>query len=269
VPLPFSGGSQSRVILVWTTQGKIMNTAVLAAEVDREQVSSRQPSRGVTCTFVLDDEVVHVPAWVVDHASFRRWVHSEEFPERTGRICYLNGEVWIDMSTEQFFSHNQLKNEYSFTLTGVVKAGRLGRFIPDGMLISNDEAGLTAQPDGAFASQETLRTGRLRLVEGKKEGYIELEGTPDMVLEILSDSSVRKDTVKLRELYWKAGIPEYWLVDARGEKLVFDILRRGPKGYTPVSKKGGWLKSAVFGKSFRLTRQTDELGNPEYTLEVR
>jgi Uma2 family endonuclease len=246
-----------------------MSTAVLAVEVDRKQVSSPPASRGVTCTFVLESEVVQVPAWVVDHASFRRWVHSDEFPERTGRICYLNGEVWIDMSTEQFFSHNQVKGEYNRSLANLIKTERLGRFIPDGMLISNDEASLTAQPDGAFASQKTLRTGRLRLVEGKKEGYVELEGTPDMVLEILSASSVGKDTVKLRELYWKAGIPEYWLVDARGDKLVFDILRRGPKGYTPVRKSGGWLKSAVFGKSFRLTRQTDELGNPEYTLEVR
>ena len=31
----------------------------------------------------------------------------------------------------------------------------------------------------------------------------------------------------------------------------------------------GWLKSAVFGKSFRLTRQVDPLGDPRYTLAVR
>jgi Uma2 family endonuclease len=73
----------------------------------------------------------------------------------------------------------------------------------------------------------------------------------------------------LRELYWKAGIPEYWLVDDRGEELEFSILRHGPRGYTPVRKQGGWVKSAVFGKSFRLLRQHDEDGLLEYTLEVR
>jgi hypothetical protein len=36
-----------------------------------------------------------------------------------------------------------------------------------------------------------------------------------------------------------------------------------------VRKHGGWVKSAVFGKSFRLTEQTDPLGHPEYTLAVR
>ena len=32
---------------------------------------------------------------------------------------------------------------------------------------------------------------------------------------------------------------------------------------------GGWVKSRVFAKSFRLTCRDDELGNPEFTLAVR
>jgi Uma2 family endonuclease len=81
--------------------------------------------------------------------------------------------------------------------------------------------------------------------------------------------SVRKDTQQLRQDYWTAGIREYWLVDARQEPLVFDILRHTPKGYRTTPKKGGWIKSNVFGKSFRLTCWTSEYGDPEYTLEVR
>jgi Uma2 family endonuclease len=114
-----------------------------------------------------------------------------------------------------------------------------------------------------------LRTGRVRLIEGKEEGYLELEGTADMVLEIVSPSSVEKDTETLFDLYWRAGIPEYWLVDARGESLEFNIYQRGPRGYGPTRRQGGWLKSKVFGKSFRLIRQADVLGHPEYTLEVK
>jgi len=34
-------------------------------------------------------------------------------------------------------------------------------------------------------------------------------------------------------------------------------------------KSAGWLKSAVFGKSFRLHRANDEQGNPEFTLEAK
>jgi Uma2 family endonuclease len=219
-------------------------------------------------TVVFDEGQVHIPAWVVDLASFRRWVHSDDFPEK-GRICFLNGEVWADLSKEQFFSHNQVKNELASVLGKLVKANRLGRFIPDGMLLSHVGANLTAQPDGAFISRDSFQAGRVQLVEGAEEGCVEIEGTPDMVLEVISTSSVHKDTVVLRDQYWQAGIREYWLVDARGDRLAFDILRHTAKEYVVTRKQAGWLKSTAFGKSFRLTRQADDLGNPDYTLEVR
>jgi Uma2 family endonuclease len=75
--------------------------------------------------------------------------------------------------------------------------------------------------------------------------------------------------VVLRDLYWQAGIGEYWLVDARRERIQFDILKRGRSGYVATRKQSGWLKSLVFGKSFRLDSRPDKLGRPEFTLSVR
>jgi Uma2 family endonuclease len=106
-------------------------------------------------------------------------------------------------------------------------------------------------------------------VEGVKQRYLELEGSPDMVLEVVSRSSVHKDTVVLRQAYWEAGVREYWLVDARSAPPSFDILRRTSRGYAATPKRDGWLESAVFGKSFRLVQGTSKLGHPVYTLEVR
>ena len=219
----------------------------------------------VICQF---DEEVRVPEWVVDLQSFRRWADTDEFPEE-GRIDYLKGEVWIDMSKEQLFSHNQCKTEFTVVLGGLVKAGKQGRYFTDGMRLSNIVADLSAVPDGTFISADTMREAEIKLVEGAKGGYTEIEGIPDMVLEIVSDSSVRKDTRRLLEAYWEAGIKEYWLVDVRGERLDFTLYRHAPKGYVASRKKDGWLKSQVFGKAFRLTRLEDEFGNPEYTLERR
>jgi Uma2 family endonuclease len=219
-------------------------------------------------TVIFDDALVHIPAWVVDRPAFRRWLHSHDFPEK-GRICFLAGEVWADMSKEQLFSHNQVKQEFNVVVGGLVKASKRGRYFADGALISNAEVDFTSQPDGTFVSHAALETRRVRLVEGAKEGYLELEGSPEMVLEVVSDSSVEKDTVLLRELYWQAGISEYWLVDARGERLSFELLRRTTKGFVAVRRQGEWVKSTVFNHSFQLTRKADELGNPEYTLEVR
>jgi Uma2 family endonuclease len=151
----------------------------------------------------------------------------------------------------------------------LVKQTRSGRFFPDGYLLTNATANLSTNPDGMFASFESLRTGRVRLVKGAEEGLTELEGTPEMVLEIVSPGSVHKDTVVLLELYWQAGINEYWLVDVRGERPRFDILRRGATHYVSARKQAGWVKSNVFARSFRLTQQADALGHPEFTLEMR
>lgn len=218
-------------------------------------------------TFVVEEMTVHVPESVHDLASFRRWACSDEFPE-TGRICFLDGEVWVDMSREQVFSHNQVKNEYNYKLTGIIKPDRMGRYFPDGLLVSHIDANLSVQPDGTFVSRRSLRSGKVRMVEGAAERFVELEGTPDMVLEIVSASSVTKDTGTLMDLYWRAGIPEYWVVDARAERLSFEIFRHTPEGYVATRRQAGWVRSRVFGKSFRLTRRKDELGNPEFTLSV-
>jgi Uma2 family endonuclease len=218
-------------------------------------------------TVVMESEQVSVPGWVRDLESFRRWADADDFPEN-GRICFLEGEVWVDMSKEQVFSHVLVKTEFTAVLRGLVKQGSLGLFLGDGALLCNADVGFAVVPDALFASVEALKE-RVRLIEGKKEGVVELEGSPDMVLEVVSRSSIRKDTEVLPQAYAQVGVREYWLVDARPEPLTFDILRQTPKGYRATAKTDGWMKSALFGRSFRLLRQTDSLGNPDYTLEVR
>jgi Uma2 family endonuclease len=217
-------------------------------------------------TIVLDSQRVQIPAWVDDHSSFRRWVHSDEFPEY-GRICYL-GEVWVDMSKEQL-THNQAKGEVTAVLTRLAKETQSGRFFPDGYLLTNLDAELTTNPDGMFVLNESFRTGRVQLVEGVDEGYVELQGSPDMVLEIISPSSAEKDLVRLRNLYAAAGIPEYWLMDVRGEKAELTILRQSGRGYSAVRKSSIGTRSSVFAQSFSLKREVDAIGFPEFELSVR
>jgi hypothetical protein len=219
-------------------------------------------------TFIDERNQVSVPSWVVDLESFRRWADADDFPE-TGHIWYLKGEVWVDMTKEQIFTHVQIKTKFYIVVGGLVEVGQMGLFLADGAMLSNVEADISGNPDAVFASKDSLRSERVRLIEGFETGYVELEGSPDMVLEVVSTSSVQKDTVILRQAYWEAGIREYWLVDARKAPPKFDILRHTAKGYTATRKQGGWVKSAVLGKSFKFTQGKDALGNPEFTLAVR
>jgi Uma2 family endonuclease len=217
------------------------------------------------------DEAVPVPRWYPETlAEFRRWAANADngLPEKT-RTDFYKGEVWIDMGLEEVFTHGAVKTEFAFVLVGLAKQNRLGRYFANGVLVTNKSADLSGNPDGTFISYDAVTARRVSYTVSKRGRRTEIVGTPDMVLEVVSPSSVRKDTVRLRGAYWEAGIPEYWLVDARGDTPAFHILKRGPKGYTETRAQAGWLKSNVFGKSFKLTRGADPNGDPEFTLHVQ
>jgi Uma2 family endonuclease len=220
------------------------------------------------CRVVIQQGNVTVPEWVRDRASFHRWTASEEFPEH-GRVDYLAGEIWVDMSEEQAYSHNRVRARFYYVLEGLSLAQGKGTFFVDGLRVAHREADLSAVPDAVYITDASFEQMRVRQVPGAAHGVVRMEGSPDMVLEVVSDSSVTKDNVRLRELYWKAGVREFWLVDARRDPPSFDILRHTARGYAATRKQDGWVKSTVFGKSFRLTAHTNRIGNPEYSLEVR
>ncbi len=219
-------------------------------------------------TIIDERHRVSVPGWVTDLEAFRRWTDMDEFPEEY-RIWWLRGEVCIDMSKEQIFTHVRVKTRFTRVLDLLADQEQLGMFLTDGVLLSNFAADVCGNPDGLFLSAATLDSDRVRLIEGKEEGFVELQGSPDMVLEIVSTGSEHKDYVVLKRAYHEAGIREYWLVDVRHDPIVFDIFRHTDRGYVRSSKQQGWVKSAVFRKSFRLTSRQGPQGHPDYNLEVR
>ena len=220
---------------------------------------------------ILFDNRVRVPADVFDLASFRRWATSDEFPEE-GRISFLDGELEIDMSPVEFFSHGDPKGEITSVLWSLVRNQNLGRVFPDRSMLVNEIANVANEPDLMFCSWETLRSGAATVVESKpgSDRYVELHGSPDLVVEIVSDSSVRKDTKLLRNRYFLAGISEYWLIDARGTRLDFKLLIRGKSEFALQSaNRQGFRASTVFPGEFKLTRERDCIGHWQYTLRYR
>jgi Uma2 family endonuclease len=215
-------------------------------------------------TVVVADQV-RIPSWVSDLESFRRWSRSDEYPERAW-VSYLDGEIWVDTHMEQLFTHNRVKTCFTIALGGIAESKEIGYYFSDRASLSNETADLSTEPDGTFCSFAALAASRVILVEGVEEGHVEIEGTPDMVLEVVSTNSVRKDTKVLRQLYWKAGIPEYWLVDARKQPPQFDVLRWAERGYATTRRRQGLVRSKVFDRFFLLEAKPDRLGNPQYFL---
>jgi Uma2 family endonuclease len=229
-----------------------------------------------TSRYVLDSQAdsglgtttISIPISASNLAGFRDWAKSPQLP-RNGRVSFLQQEILIDMAPEELETHNKIKTEIGRVIPNLNVELNLGIYYSDRSLVSNVKANLSTEPDATFVTWESLEQNRVRLVprQGQSGQYLELEGTPDWVLEIVSESSVAKDTKKLRRLYQRAGIPEYWLIDGRPETLVFQILYWRPTGYVAAPRQGAWHRSRVFGRRFRLRRQRDRLGLWDYRLD--
>lgn len=236
--------------------------------------SARRKASGRTTTTIpqpaTNGLLLHVPATAFTHRGFRDWVTAEGFPDKM-RVAYLSGEIYLDMSKEELETHAKVKSEVCRVLLGLNHDLDLGDLYLDGVLVTNEEVELSTNPDGTLVTHKSLRSGRVKLVESREIGglFVELRGSPDWLLEIVSQGSVVKDTVTLKEMYHAAGVREYWVIDARGDEIVFQILLWRKSGYVAAPSRGGWHTSRVFGREFRLVRERDRWGLWKYTLEMR
>ena len=54
-----------------------------------------------------------------------------------------------------------------------------------------------------------------------------IQGSPDLVVEIISPSDPNRDRVRKRRIYERHGVKEYWLVDPYARNIIVLILRDG------------------------------------------
>jgi Uma2 family endonuclease len=94
---------------------------------------------------------------------------------------------------------------FTLLIGGHVETHLLGRvfFAPIDVILGIGDACEVAQPDLIFIS--AARAGIV-----KKHG---IEGAPDLVIEILSPGTEKRDRGYKRALYARYGLEEYWLVD--------------------------------------------------------
>ena len=72
-------------------------------------------------------------------------------------------------------------------------------------------------------------------------------GAPDLIVEILSPSSYKKDKIIKRELYEKHGVKEYWLVDLEGKIVeVYKLQEDGEYGKSELYTEEENIPVAIF-----------------------
>ena len=97
-----------------------------------------------------------------------------------------------------------------------VTENRLGRVYqaPFDVVLSNMDV---VQPDLLFVSN-----ARAHVVTAAN-----VQGAPDLVVEILSPSTAERDRTLKRRLYARHGVSEYWIVDTEARSVTVLLLREG------------------------------------------
>jgi len=77
----------------------------------------------------------------------------------------------------------------------------------------------------------------------EKDYYV---GTPVLVVEIISESTRRKDTIKKLDLYMSAGVNEYWIVNPLNKEITIYLFEQNDISKNETYKKNEIAASYVF-----------------------
>ena len=146
-----------------------------------------------------------------------------DLPESDERYELIDGELY--MAPPPIPEHQGFLFVLTLALGNFVVEHNLGRiyFSPIGVVLSDDDV---LQPDLIFISTE-----RLNIITGN---YV--QGAPDLVVEVLSPSTARRDRTVKREIYERAGVREYWLVDIRNASI--EVNAASDAGFVTVGVYG-------------------------------
>ena len=140
-----------------------------------------------------------------------------EQEEREFIFELINGEIVA--RNYPTATHQLTLGEFYLLISQHVKANKLGKVIlaPFGIVLDdfND-----VQPD-----LSVVLTANLHYIT--EEG---IYGAPDLVLEIISPSSIKTDRKTKFSLYEEMGIAEYWLVDTKNQSI--EVYQLSETGYT-------------------------------------
>jgi len=209
-----------------------------------------------------------IPPGLTTLDEFREWAHSDSYPER-GDFTWMDGQLWVDLDMETAETHGLVKTAFAGVLYALVSSRELGVLFIDTMRFTQPAFDLSSEPDVMFISNESLADGTVRPVPGASGNAVEFEGAPDVIVEVVSDSSQLKDVVLFPQKLHQAGVKEYWIVDVRRGALSFRILRRGAKKFIETPSRSGWVVSRVFRRSFSLTRKDSKALGVDYILKHR
>jgi len=140
------------------------------------------------------------------------------------RYEIIGGELFMTPSPKRV--HQQISRNLTTILWSYVKANGLGEVFeaPFDVVFSHHDV---VQPDVLFVSRENLSI----------VGEDNIQGAPDLIIEILSPSTAERDLDLKKKLYARHAVKEYWIVDPDARKVTVYLW-----------KENDYVKTGVYGE---------------------
>ncbi len=151
------------------------------------------------------------------HARSRTKLTYEDYccyPNDGRRHEIIDGEHYVNPAPSTYHQHVSKRLQYQL-YTQIELAGH-------GVLYN-------APVDVHLTDQDVVQPDLVVILNAKKliVTPTKVKGVPDLLVEILSPSSIDHDRVLKRNLYESCGIPEYWILDPFDHKLEQLVLIHG------------------------------------------
>ena len=133
--------------------------------------------------------------------------YQEEFREE------LIGGKAVAMSPRPMYNHNHIAFNIAVLFSNYLR-GKPCTAIPDG-------TDLYLTEEDRFVPDVMVVCDRDKI---RRDG---VHGAPDLVVEVLSPSTMRNDRMRKKEVYQACGVREYWLVDPENRTIEQYLLQDG------------------------------------------
>ena len=143
----------------------------------------------------------------------------------------IDGALIMSPSPKRAHQRNQIK--LGSRMSFFAEESDLGEVYSDFDVVLSDTD--TVRPDLIFIAKD-----RLHIVTEDN-----VQGAPDLVVEIRSPSTARYDWTTKRELYARHGVKEYWIVDPEAATVAVLLLDGGELKVAGVYGEKDTLASAV------------------------
>jgi Uma2 family endonuclease len=153
-------------------------------------------------------------------------------PETTQPMELIDGEVIMALAPSDL--HQQLITQFVIAINAAQQNGSL-RVAPIDVQLDKKTV---VQPDVMWVGPDTS----CKLIDGKYWA-----GPPDLVIEIFSPGSVRRDKTTKFDLYEKHGVKEYWMVDPHEAYIEVWVLTNDQFVHQGVYGRDDEFSSTVLG----------------------